>query len=819
MFMDNYDGQQHDDSLEKDPPASREEQDLTNRTQHLSEDRQTPDPAARHRVSSHLPVPVSRDQPARGTARRTRRAHLSRLNRRLIHERVHRRTRRRRQFARRVVTSMAVIFATILVVLSGSIGAAYAYYQSQLPMLNGIANHTMFQTTRIYDRNGNLLYEINDPNYGRRTYVNYNDISPLLINATIAAEDHTFWTNNGVDFQGIVRAAITDVQSQQTVEGASTITQQLIKWQFFLNDSRSLQVKAEEAILAYGITQQLPKWKIMEMYLNVIYYGELNYGAEAAAEDYFGLQPKCSQHHCIPAVGQLDLAQASMLAGLPQSPSYYDPILNKPAAMQRQKTVLDAMVQLHMITAQQEQQAIQETQKFNFKSYVNPDAIQAPHFVQYVIDDVLVPLLGAQNLYTGGYNIYTTLDLNLEKKVEQIAYYRLYQDSCPQYLGCLGPLYKSHNVNDAAVVVMDPFNGEILAMDGSASYNNTSKKVDGQFNAALALRQPGSSIKPVVYATAFEMGLYPAMVFPNHLTIYPTPDSGSPYGYYAPQDYGGVFLNDFPQTIRNDLANSLNVPAVDAIEYTGIPNVLNMAARLGLTSISSLPPSKLGPSMALGSEAVSLLSLTDAYATFANQGVRVAPTSILEITNNQGQVLYSYDASHPHGVRAVSPEVAFLISSMLSDKAARYHEFAPGNPLELDRPAAAKTGTSDTFIDNWTMGYTPHITVGVWVGNADNSPMDNNVIGITGAGPIWHDVMEYVSNYYHFPADDFIRPADVQEGTVSANTGLLAQPGEPTVTDWFIDGTMPTVHDQYTPPSHRRHCFIFCPPGGGNQGG
>lgn len=714
---------------------------------------------------------------------------------------------------------MAVIFATILVVLSGSIGAAYAYYQSQLPMLNGIANHTMFQTTRIYDRNGNLLYEINDPNYGRRTYVNYNDISPLLINATIAAEDHTFWTNNGVDFQGIVRAAITDVQSQQTVEGASTITQQLIKWQFFLNDSRSLQVKAEEAILAYGITQQLPKWKIMEMYLNVIYYGELNYGAEAAAEDYFGLQPKCSQHHCIPAVGQLDLAQASMLAGLPQSPSYYDPILNKPAAMQRQKTVLDAMVQLHMITAQQEQQAIQETQKFNFKSYVNPDAIQAPHFVQYVIDDVLVPLLGAQNLYTGGYNIYTTLDLNLEKKVEQIAYYRLYQDPCPQYLGCLGPLYKSHNVNDAAVVVMDPFNGEILAMDGSASYNNTSKKVDGQFNAALALRQPGSSIKPVVYATAFEMGLYPAMVFPNHLTIYPTPDSGSPYGYYAPQDYGGVFLNDFPQTIRNDLANSLNVPAVDAIEYTGIPNVLNMAARLGLTSISSLPPSKLGPSMALGSEAVSLLSLTDAYATFANQGVRVAPTSILEITNNQGQVLYSYDASHPHGVRAVSPEVAFLISSMLSDKAARYHEFAPGNPLELDRPAAAKTGTSDTFIDNWTMGYTPHITVGVWVGNADNSPMDNNVIGITGAGPIWHDVMEYVSNYYHFPADDFIRPADVQEGTVSANTGLLAQPGEPTVTDWFIDGTMPTVHDQYTPPSHRRHCFIFCPPGGGNQGG
>ncbi len=470
-----------------------------------------------------------------------------------------------------------------------------------------------------------------------------------------------------------------------------------------------------------------------------------------------------------------------------------------------------------MITAKQEQQAIQETEKFNFKSYVNPSAIQAPHFVQYVIDDVLVPLLGAQDLYTGGYNIYTTLDLNIEKKVEQIAYYRLYQDPCSQYLGCTGPLYKSHNVNNAAVVVMDPYNGELLAMDGSVNYNNTSKKVDGQYNAALALRQPGSSIKPVVYATAFEMGWYPGMVVPNHLTIYP---SQVPNGYYTPQDYGGVFLNNFPQTVRNDIANSLNIPAIDTLEYTGIPNILNMAGRLGLTSISDQPLSNLGPSLALGAKEVSLLSLTDAYSTFANQGVRVPPTSILEITNSQGQPLYTYNAAHPQGVRAISPETAFLVSSMLSDKAARYHEFAPGNPLELDRPAAAKTGTSDTFIDNWTMGYTPHVAVGVWVGNSDNSPMDNGVIGITGAGPIWHDVMEYVSDYYHYPPDDFVRPANVHEGTVSANTGLLPAPGEPTVTDWFIDGTMPTIQDQYTPPQQRCRRF-FCPPnqGGGNQGG
>lgn len=766
--------------------------------------------------SSPLPTQAKGDLSPWSERLQARRAHIKR---RVVHERIQRRVKKHRRGVSRLVIVLGVVLGTFLALFSGTLGVSYAYYQSQLPLLNGIANHTTFQTTRIYDRNGTLLYEINDPKYGRRTYVNYTDISENLINATVAAEDHTFWTNNGVDFQGILRAAITNAQSNGVVEGASTITQQLIKRQFFLGQPRTVQQKAEEAILAYGITQQLPKWKIMEMYLNVIFYGELNYGAEAAAQDFFGLQPKCTHTHCTPAVAQLDLAQASLLAGLPQLPSYYDPIVNKAAALQRQKTVLDSMVQLGMITSQQEQQAEHEMAKFNFKPYVDPSKIQAPHFVHYLIDQVLVPLLGAQNLYTGGYNIYTTLDLNVEKKVEQIAYYRLYQDPCSQYLGCDGPLYKSHNVNNAAVVVMDPFNGEILAMDGSANYNNTNPKVRGEFNSAVdALRQPGSSIKPVIYATAFEMGWYPAMVIPDHETIYPTRDSSSPSGYYTPQNYDQKFHSSFPMTVRNAIANSYNIPAVDTLEYAGIPNVLNMAGRLGLTTIANQPLSKLGPSLALGSKEVSLLSLTDAYATFANQGVRVAPTSILEITDSQGRVLYQYDAAHPHGVRAVSPQVAFMMSSILSDKPARYHEFGPGNPLELDRPAAAKTGTSNSFIDNWTMGYTPHVAVGVWVGNSDNSAMDNGVIGITGAGPIWHDVMEYVSDHYNYPADDFANPGGVSEGSVSAVTGLVPHPGEPTVTDWFIDGTMPTIQGQYTPTHHRCPIPFFCG-GGGNGNG
>ena len=822
--MDNYDEQQGDDKTQEDfPVPGNAGQEQANHHTELTPDAektliQGPFLAP---IASSPTLPMQPASPALASSVAPARKRPSPRSR-VLHDRLKRRVKLHKKAVSRLTSVLISSFAALLILLGGSLGVSYAYYQAQLPMLNSIANHTTFQTTHIYDRNGKLLYEINDPNEGRRTYVNYTDISENLINATVAAEDHTFWTNNGVDFQGILRAALADLQSQHAIEGASTITQQLIKRQFFLNDSRTVQVKLQEAILAYGITQQLPKWKIMEMYLNVIYYGELNYGAEAAAEDYFGLQPKCTNHHCTPAVAQLDLAQASLLAGLPQLPSYYDPIVNKSSALDRQKTVLDSMVQLGMITAKQQQQAEQEMAKFKFKSYVDPTAIQAPHFIHYLVDDILVPMLGAQNLYDGGYNIYTTLDLNVEKKVEQVEYYHLYQEQCSQYLGCAGPLYKSHNVNNAATVVMDPYNGEILAMDGSANFNTNNTKIRGQFNAAVdALRQPGSSIKPLIYATAFELGWYPAMVIPDHQTIYPTPDSGSPSGWYTPQNYDNSFHSGYPMTVRTAIANSFNIPAVDAIEFDGLQNVLNMAGRLGLTTIANQPLSKLGPSLALGSKEVSLLSLTDAYAAFANQGTRVAPTSILEITTNQGQPIYTYDAAHPRGVQAMSPEVAFLMSSMLSDGPARYHEFGAGNPLELDRPAAAKTGTSNSFIDNWTMGYTPHVTVGVWAGNSDNSAMDNGVIGITGAGPIWHDIMEYVSDYYHYPADDFVKPADVQQGTVSALTGLLPQPGEPTVTDWFIDGTMPTVHDEYTAPTHHHHCYfgVFCTGDGNNNGG
>lgn len=726
-----------------------------------------------------------------------------------------------RDIASRLLMTVIIILLVFFVLLSSGAGAAYAYYQAQQPLLTGIASHSLFQTTHIYDRNGHLLYDLYDhqTGRGRRTYINYDDIkNNMIINATVAAEDHTFWQNNGVDYQGIVRATLANLQHQSVVEGASTITEQLIKNQFSDGQPRDVQIKLEEAILATGLTQQYPKWKIMEMYLNTVYYGDLNYGIEAAAQDYFNLHPKCTHSHCIPATAQLDLAQASLLAGLPRSPSSYNPIDHKSLALARQQDVLNGMLQLGMITSAQAVQAAKEMANYHFQSFSVQQGIQAPHFVHYVIDQVLVPLLGAQNLLDGGYNVYTTLDLDLEKKVEQITYDHLYTSQNDQYLGN-GVLARDNNVNNAAVVVMDPFNGEVLAMNGSANYNNNSPQVRGQDNVTLELRQPGSSFKPIVYATAFEMGWYPATILQDHKTIYP---GGDKPPYYSPQNYDGHFHTGFPMTVRNAIANSFNIPAIDAIEYAGIPNVLNTAARLGLTEVASRPLSTLGPSMAIGTVEVSPLHLTAAYATFANGGVRAPTTAVLEVTDSTGQPIYHYDAAHSHGVQAIRQDVSFLMTSILADNAARYHEFGAGNPLELDRPAAAKTGTTDSFRDNWTLGYTPYLTVGVWAGNSDNSIM-NNVIGITGAAPIWHDVMEYASQRYHFPPSDFVRPATVHAGTVSAITGLAPRPGEPTVTDWFIDGTLPTISgpDQpVQPPCQGDNCppkchGDNCPPTGG----
>jgi len=735
------------------------------------------------------------------------------------------------------ITTLTIFMLLLVITISSGTGSAYAYYQSQLPHLQGLANQQIEQSSRIYDRNGQLLYIAYDNAKGRGTPVTYNYIPGVMQDAMIATEDHTFWDNSGIDLQGILRAATEYASSGSVESGGSTITQQLIK--NLTGDTQvTLQRKLPEAALAIGLTQQYPKWKILEMYLNVSPFGAQELGVEAAVEDFFGLKPQCDKNFkCIPAIANLDLdlktgkrnpllalARASLLAGMPQSPVSYDPTLGRDhvkLALARQDYVLRQMLSLNMhvntglgdqakdngaITPDMIQQIEAMTAKmapFVGFHYIK----QAPHFVDWVRNQLEIALgngdegLGVHLFLTGGFNIRTTIDARLEAYVENNVRHHLRDPEWQIFVGDSGPLNTLHNVNDSAVVVMNAKTGEVLAMDGSADYHSTRPDIAGNVNAALALRQPGSSFKPIVYATAFQMGWYPGIVLPDRKTYFP--NGGPPGGdinstTYHPTDYGGGYHN-INSNIVLDIANSFNIPAIKTLEFSGFQNVLDMARRFGITDIdrdaalySAQYNAKYhrnvqftvqqteGPSFALGTAGISLLQMVGAYQVFANQGMHIPPQGILDIWDNYGQHLYHYNP--PHGTPVISPQIAFLMSSILSNNQARAIEFAGDPVLTMqdwdNRPVAAKTGTTDNFQDNWTLGYTPDLVVGVWSGNANGAYM-KNVVGITGAAPIWHDVIEYASGRCNqgcgdlkFPPDPFIPPTGVIQQSVNSVNGL-----------------------------------------------
>jgi len=709
-----------------------------------------------------------------------------------------------------------LVLALVLVSGATAAGSAYAFYTSKAQAVADMANNQLFQTTRIYDRNGRLLYQLYGE--GRRTFVSYDHISPWVIKATVDVEDKTFWTNSGIDPTGIIRAAFNDT-SGGDLQGASTITQQLVRNtpNVLNDDSKTLQRKLEEAILAIETTNQYPKYKILEMYLNTVYYGDSDYGIEAAAEDYYNMRPEYSAkyHRIVWPAEELDLAHASLLAGLPRSPSDYAPNVNPQAALARQQEVLKAMENVGDITPQQAAAATAETQRFikSIRGYQGLDL--APHFVQYVINQVLEPSLGAQVLNSGGLNIYTTLDLTLEQKVEQIVhdvltygYYDQFGNHFPPGPGGLASYY---NANNGAAVVIEPRTGEILAMDGSENYNANTPQVQGQFNIVdHATRQAGSAFKPIVYATAFQMGWFPSLVMQNTYPICFPATVGKPGAcgnWYAPSNFDGSVTPPLP--LRQALDNSYNLPAVQAIEFTGIQNVLINARRMGITSLG-LDASQYGPSLVLGTSPVSLLQLTNAYTVFDNLGRFIPAVSILQIDDAFGHVLYKYQP--PQGAQVLSPQIAYLMTNVLSDDQARYREFYYHSALSLPsdtynpstdnynynpssyRPAAAKTGTTDDNKDILQVGYTPYLACGVWVGNSDDEPMAHNIIGIAGAGPIWQQIMEYADQHYNLPPSPFPMPPGLVQGRVSATTGLAPYAGQSaSYTDWFIQGNLPDL--------------------------
>jgi len=657
-----------------------------------------------------------------------------------------------------------LILAAFLFVLLGLCLGSWALYEyyaiaRSLPSVSDLQQRaSQFETTRILDRNGGLLYELVDPRAGRRTYVTLDKVSPLLLAATIATEDKDFYSHPGYNVWAILRALWQNYTSGETVSGGSTITQQLARAILLSPQERSQRTyfrKAREIILASEITRRYSKEQILELYLNEIYYGNLAYGIEAAAETYFGT-----------TADKLTLAQASFLAGLPQSPAIYDIYTNREATLARQQQVLRLMVE-----ASAEQNCIRIGQAAA-PICVDPPAAAAaasemhawvfhppeirmryPHWVNYVRAQ-LEANYDAQTIYRSGFTIYTTLDPSLQDFAQQVV------------TSQVAALAEKHATNGALVAIR-PASGEILAMVGSADYYNAA--ISGQVNMAISpTRQPGSAIKPITYVAAFEKGWTPATLIWDVPSEFPP--SGDPRDArepYKPVNYDGKFHG--PVTVRVALANSFNVPAVKTLQFVGIygdHGMLAMARRLGITSLNR---DDYGLSLTLGGGDVSLLEMTAAYAVLANGGARLPPVSIRKIVDYRGNVVYEYRP--PQGEQVIRPEHAYLITSILSDNEARAWMFGANSILNLPFAAAAKTGTTNDFRDNWTLGYTPDLVTGVWVGNADYTPMVNTS-GLSGAAPIWSQFMQYAVPYVaNGNPRPFERPPGIVEQVICSLSG------------------------------------------------
>lgn len=749
---------------------------------------------------------------------------------------------------------------------AGGAGAVYAigYYQSEQGAIHAAASVGTASSTRIFDRNGNLLYAIQRAN-GYQFNVLYNYINKEVITATLDTEDRTFWTNNGVDFLGTIRAALTDLSAGgQANQGASTITQQLVKSLVLNNSGKTLDRKIHEAILALGMTKAngfdphgFSKTDIITMYLNNIYYDDLNTGIEAAARNYFGYQPIEDANHNIvkEANQQLTLAQIAILARIPNYPTYYYPLSwscskapcshsqwgngNEWHVYQGAQKVLADMVAVGDLTPAVENQTLAQVmqileneQIYQWKGLTegttaSQEAVKkAPHFVDYVIQQLIdeFGFADKNQVAAAGLSVYTTLDWNLEKFIEQDAAMDInggpngtftrywYCPNAPPKTKCtVDALKKSDNVHNAAAVAEDPYTGDILAMMGSVDYASQDKQVLGFNNMAVLPRSMGSSTKPLVYATAFQMGWYPGLMLQDIPICFPGlqpkgPDGKYPVdpaapaclGYYVAHNYNAKsFSGTAP--IRVMLANSLNIPATEAQYFVGAnyntaDRFMSMIGRMGITTCADCPQgaisaARLGPTTALGTQEMPLIQLTGAYGVFAAGGRHTPPRAILRIDDGAGNTLWQAPAPKPEQV--MSPQVAYMMTSILTDNAGRGGDFGLQNPLcfskdcypnDFDYPyIAAKTGTSQGLtgpMDIVTMGYSPYMVMGVWAGNTD--PMDSlnpNIIGITGAGYIFHDAMVWAIKNYHWPSTPFPIPADMTRAQFNCSTGLAPYKG------------------------------------------
>lgn len=606
----------------------------------------------------------------------------------------------KKRWLRRLLKAAAWGAAALLLFAIG----VFAYYAKDLPSPTKLNNRQVVESTKIYDRTGeHLLYEIHGEE--KRTSISLEQMSEIVRAATVAAEDQAFYQHHGVQFKAVARAAVYDILGRARSQGGSTITQQLIK-NTVLTSEKTFTRKVKEVILAIELEQKFSKNEILEMYLNEIPYGSNAYGIQAAAQTFFGKDAK-----------DLKLAESALLAALPQRTTYFSPYGSHQDELKyRQEYILDQMAKLGYISADD----AKEAKNFDVLAEVRPfqENISAPHFVMYVKEQ-LVNQYGEKQAEEGGMKVYTTLDWEKQQAAEEAV-----------KTGVAANVTK-YRATNAALVAIDPKTGQILAMVGSRDYFD--KSIDGQVNVAIRDRQPGSSFKPYVYATAFKKGYTPDTVLFDAETNFGTKDQP-----YTPQNYSGKFSG--PVRMKEALARSLNIPAVKTLYLAGVSNSIATARSMGITTLAG-DPNRYGLALVLGGGEVKLVDHVSAFGTFATGGVKHDKTAILKITDGQGKVLDEYKNSA--GQRVLDTNICAKVDAILSDNKLRSPVFGSNSPLRFDdRPVAAKTGTTNEWRDAWTVGYTPNLVAGVWAGNNNNSPMAQGADGVYTAAPIWRAFMD-----------------------------------------------------------------------------
>ncbi len=653
----------------------------------------------------------------------------------------------RGEYSKKTLTLIAlgVIFVLILLFI----------FLKDLPSPANLGKPTSYPiSTKILDRNGELLYEIYDDQ--NRTPIKLDDLPDYLKEATIAIEDQNFYRHHGFDTGGLLRAAWKTVTGQR-LEGGSTITQQLVKVAL-LTPERTVSRKIKEAILTIATEVLYSKNQILEMYLNHIPYGGTAYGIEAAAHRFFNKDAK-----------DLSLSEATLLVGLPQAPSRYSPLGNPDAAKTRQSLVLARMVEDKYLSNEEA-----TTAKNDELHYADSGTdIRAPHFVMYVREQ-LEDKYGVQAVEQGGLRVTTTLDLDL-------------QDAAQASLSGELEGLKKLKISNGAALVTHPRTGEILTMIGSKDY--FSEGIDGKVNVTTRLRQPGSSIKPLNYA----LGLETKIITPSTMLL-DTPIcfdiAGQPD--YCPKNYDNTFRG--LTQIRFALGNSYNIAAVKVLSLNSVEGFISFARKMGITTWTD--PSLYGLSLTLGGGEVMMTDMATAFGVFANQGIKVPLHAILKVEDSEGIVLEEYlpEDGIRNGEKVLSEDTSFLISHILSDNNARSAAFGTGSVLNIKgHTVSVKTGTTNNLRDNWTIGYTPDMLVATWVGNNDNSPMSYVASGVTGASPIWQKIMRYALRDLE-PAE-LVRPESIVGASVCSNSGTLPSSETPCETryEYFIKDTIPTV--------------------------